>query len=104
MIISVEATTIEMAERPQMSTEGTVVQYMCQTDSAYPYSPSVLWYVGDKQAHVNDEYTVVNKQSHGEYHGNKTESTLWFTTKRVINLKKSSAFLGMMPKNLRNIF
>ena len=104
MIISVEATTIEITERPQMSIEGTVVQYICKTDSAFPYSPSILWYVDDTLGHGNDEYTVVNNLSHGEYHGTNTDSTLRFTTKRMINLKKVKCILGSDDKKFKEHF
>ena len=77
-----------------MSIEGTEVQYMCETDSAYPSSPSVLWYVDDTFVHVNDEYTVVNTSSQGEFHGNKVHSVLKFTTKREMNKKRVKCILG----------
>ena len=87
-----------------MSIEGTEVQYICETDSAYPSSPSVLWYVDDTLAHENDEYTVVNNSLHGEHHGNKTDSTLRFTAKREMNMKKVKCILENDDKKLKEHF
>ena len=86
-----------------MSIEGTVVQYKCETDSANPYSP-VLWYLADTLVGDNDEYTVVNNKSHGEYHGKKIDSTLRFKTKREINMKKVTCILGNNDKQLKEHF
>ena len=101
MIISVEATTIEMIKRPQLSVEGKVAQYMCETDSAHPHSPSVLWYMDDTLVGVNDKYTIVDNTSLGENHGKKTDSTLRFTIKREMNMKKVTCVLGNDDKKMR---
>ena len=93
MIISVNSTTIGLTEKPEAFIEGTVVHYMCETDSAFPYPPSILWFVDDTPVLANDEYTVVDNQLHGNYHGIKTDSTLRFTTKRAMNRKKVKCML-----------
>ena len=90
MIISVEATTIEMTKVPQGAVEeGIEAQYECETDSAYPDPPSVLWYVDDNPVSVN----VVSNPSSGSYHGQKTRSTLRLTTERGMNMKEVKCVL-----------
>ena len=93
MAISVNATTIELTKKPEAFIEGTEVQYMCETDSAFPYPPSILWFVDDTPVLAKNEYTAVDNQSHGNYHGTKTHSTLRFTTKRAMNRKTVKCML-----------
>ena len=94
MIISVEATTIGLTKAPLAAIEeGREAQYVCETDSAYPDSPSVLWYVDNAHAGINDEHTVVNKTLAGNYSGQKTISTLTLETSRGMNLKKVKCVL-----------
>ena len=94
LIISVEATTIEMTKVPQVAIEEkNEAQYECETSSAYPEPPSVLWYVDDDPVGVNDEHTVENNPSSGDHHGQKTKSTLRLTTNREMNMKKVKCVL-----------
>ena len=90
-----------MTEKPEASIEGRVVQYVCETDSSCPYSPFVLWFVDDTPVLANDEYTVVDNRSHGNYHGSKTGSTLRFRTKRAMNMKKVKCMLQNDNKKFR---
>ena len=87
-MISVEARTINMTKVPKVAVEeGSVAEYICVTDSAYPEPPGVLWFVNDMSVSVNDGYTV--KKSHpGDYHGLKTKGTLRLTANRWMNKKQ----------------
>ena len=94
MIISVEATRIEMTEEPEVGYEGRVANFVCETDSAYPYSPSVLWFVDETPVNTKNGFTVVNNPLNGENHGNKTYSILRFIRKREMNMKRIKCMLG----------
>ena len=88
-MISVEATTIDMKNAPRAAiAEGAAAEYFCDTDSAYPNPPVVLWYVEDIPVDINNGHTIDNYTSPGDYHGKKTNSTLRLTTKREMNKKK----------------
>ena len=101
MIISVEATTIEMTEKPQVAILGRVAQFMCKTDSAYPNTPSVLWYMDETLVSVNNNLNVVDDSSSGENHGQKTKSRLRFTIKREMNMQKIKCLLGNNVKKVK---
>ena len=84
--ILAEATTISMAKMPQLAVEeGTVAEYVCETDSLYPDQTAVLWFLDDKPVDKPDVQTEVNYSISVESHGNMTEYTLRLTTKREMN-------------------
>ena len=88
-MISVGATVVKMAKSPQTPIEeGSAVEYVCQTDSAYPDPPVLLWYVDGVHVDINDEHATENSTiSLGDYHGLKTKSGLRLIAKRAMNKK-----------------
>ena len=92
-MISVEATTIDMTNVPQLAVEeGSLAEYICVTGSSYPQPPTVLWFFNGMIANANDELTV-NNHLPGEYQGVKTKNILRFTAKRAMNMKKVKCVL-----------
>ena len=92
MVISAEATAINMTNLPKLPVEeGSEVQYACETDYAYPDPPFVQWF-------VNDEAVLHNIHTK-EYHaspGDKrmmTKSTIRLVTKRDMNNKQVKCVL-----------
>ena len=83
-----------MTKTPSLPVEeGEIVRYVCETDSACPDSPSILWFVDDDPVDFNDEHSVVNDPSPGDYNGQKTKNILILTTKREMNMKKVKCVL-----------
>ena len=95
------ATTIEMIEQTQAAIEGTVSQFVCETDSAYPHSPSVLWYLRETPVGIDDEHRIMNTMSDGENHGQKIDSTLRLIVKREMNMRKVKCMLKNDDKKWR---
>ena len=90
MTISVNATTINMTRGAEQAIEeGSMAEYVCETDCAYPDPPSVLWYVDDKPVGlINGQKDPTNNfLSCKDYNGQKTSSTIQLTTKREMNKK-----------------
>ena len=94
MMISVEATTINMIQVPKLNIkEGQIAEFICVTDSAYPQPPVVSWLVNDEHVNENVGHVIVVTQP-GEYQGQKTKSTLILIAKRAMNNKKVKCTLG----------
>ena len=71
-----------MTKVPQLAVEeDSVVQYVCETDYAFPDPPVVLWFVDDVPVGASE----VNNSSSGDNHGQMTISTLNVTAKREMN-------------------
>ena len=93
IMISVEATSINMIGVSQLAVEeGSITEYICMTDSAYPEPPTVLWLMNDVSVSVNDAKTEQNTLP-GDFYGNKTKSTLRLKLKRGMNQKKLKCVL-----------
>ena len=63
--------------------EGSLSEYVCETDCAYPGPPIVLWYVADQPVDGHANNSILCK----DYNGHKTNSTLRLTTTREMNTK-----------------
>ena len=88
MMVSANATTINMTRvSHQAIEEGSVAEYVCKTGCAYP-GPVVLWYMDDKPVDIHDGFDIKNIITCEDYNGQKTKSVLQLTTKREMNNKK----------------
>ena len=93
MMISANATSINMTTVAQMIVEeGSTIEYMCETNCAYPGPPVVLWYVADQTVDINDGYPI-NKFMSCDYNGSKIKSVLHLTARRQMNKKKVKCVL-----------
>ena len=86
MIISANATAIIMTNFPiQPVKEGSVVEYVCETNYAYCTDPpAVLWFVGNVSVNASDVHTKENYTSPWTYR-KMTKSTLRITVDRKLN-------------------
>ena len=74
-----------MIKMPQLLVdEGSVAEYMCETDSAYPNPAAVLWYLDDEPVDGREIHTDDRYPSHN---GDRPMilSTLRLTAKREMN-------------------
>ena len=94
-MISVDATKINMKNAPEAAVkEGSEAEYECETDSAYPDPPVVLWYVDGVHVHINDEHATENSTAlPGDYHGQMTKSVLRLKIMRTMNQNKVKCVL-----------
>ena len=78
------ASTINMTKIPPAAEEGSAVEYVCETDYAYPEVPDVLWFVDANEVNYT-LVTEVNYRLPGSYHGQMTKSSLRLAVKREMN-------------------
>ena len=74
--------------------EGDSTFYTCETGSANPDPPGVIWKVNDEDVqHGVDGYVIENKPLAGDHGGRKTESKLKFTARKSMNQHKIECIL-----------
>ena len=73
--------------------EGDVVEYSCETDSAYIDPTAVLWFVDDVLVNTDDIPTEKNYLSIVHYQTQMNKSTLILTAKREMNNKEVKCVL-----------
>ena len=84
-MISVEGTAIKMIKMPQVLVEeGSVAEYVCETDSTYTNHAAVLWFLDDEpvdrtEIHTDDSYPSPGGDRH------MIHSTVRLTAKRDMN-------------------
>ena len=83
-----------MTKVPKVAVEEeSEVEYICETDSAYPNPPAVLWFIENVRVSEHDVHTK-NFSSTTDYHGQMTRSILRFKAKREMNKKNVKCVLG----------
>ena len=86
MTILDEPIKINMMKVPPVTVEeGSVADYMCETNSFNHDTNPILWFVDDIPVDEHDTHTEVNYSSPGDYYGQMTNSTLRLTAKREMN-------------------
>ena len=84
--ILVRATTINMIKIPRLPVEeGSVVEYVCKTDSFYPNPTAVLWFVDDESVDEHDVHTEQKFSLSLDQNGQMTQSVLRLIAKREMN-------------------
>ena len=99
IIIAAYAPTINMTKIPLDVKEGSVVDYVCETDYAFA-DPPVLWFMDDEPVDANYVHTEEHYSSPVAYHGQMTKSTLTLKIKRDMNNKTVKCVLRNSSTNL----
>ena len=76
-----------MTKIPLDVKEGSVVDYVCETDYAYPAPPPVLWFVDDEPVDANYVQAEEDDTLPVAYHGQMTRSILTLKIKKDMNNK-----------------
>ena len=88
MTISVEAEEINMTSHSQNAIEEcSVAEYVCETDSAFPKAPVVLWYIGDSPVDIKYGHSIENNASTMDNNEQAMTSILKLTAQRGMNGK-----------------
>ena len=78
----------------QLVEEGSVAEYVCETDYAYCSDPpAVLWLVGDESVNSSNVHLTDSDSSFCKYM-QMTKSTMTLTANRTLNSRKIKCVLG----------